>query len=169
MGSSLEIGGRLTRKGVGNKGLERMLSSIVEMKVREGSGFECTCLGTSDPMRGVGNKVQSGRGAEWRGRDITRGCRVVETAGSTLAAGEAEAGVGREERQGSTEGELEAGLGGEVGVSYVWSVVIELIEKKWEGRRTLPKDEEEVLVGSEVVIFSLVGKHVSSNTTFRER
>ncbi len=63
MGSSLEIGGRLTRKGVGNKGLGRMLSSIVEMKVREGSGFECTCLGTSDPIRGVGNKVQCGRGA----------------------------------------------------------------------------------------------------------
>jgi hypothetical protein len=46
---------------------------------------------------------------------------------------------------------------------------MELIEKKYEGRRTLLDGEEKVLTGSEGVTFSLVGNQVSSNATFWER
>jgi len=74
---------------------------------------------------------------------------------------------------GKTGGEPmgEGGIGAAVGsvVSCVWAVVMELIEKKYEGRRTLLDGEEKVLTGSEGVTFSLVGNQVSSNATFWER
>jgi hypothetical protein len=58
----------------------------------------------------------------------------------------------------------------EKGVVGVWGVIIELIEKKWDGSSILPEEGERACEGGSVVVaLAWAGKRFSSKTTCLER